>query len=336
MSAPAPGIGEVARVSGFSPTTVSNALSGKGRVAPATRERILAVADELGYRPHAAAAHLARKRTGHLFLTSSPSDPSPVGLMDVDYFLAFALSASAAGLDAGYALMLGPTADQERLWSETRFEGAIVTDPLPNDPFLGWLEERRIPVVTVGRDVGRPQETWWVDSDVRAVTVELLDHLTAVGARRIGLVCEPPRHSFSADQHAAYREWQAARGGEALIEETVGNRTEAGFHATLRLLDRPDPPDAILASLEGLALGVKLAADSRGVDVPGTLMVASTSDGPGLATAEAAITAVDLDPGEAATIAVGMLVDRIEDRSPEPRTVFVPPTLRVRASTARP
>lgn len=335
MSGPAPGIGEVARVSGFSSTTVSNALSGKGRVAPATRERILAVAHDLGYRPHAAAAHLARKRTGHLILTSSPSDPSPVGLMDVDYFLAFALSGSTAALQAGYALMLGPAADQERLWAELRFEGALVTDPLPDDPFLDWLEERRIPVVTVGRDVGRSGAAWWVDSDVRAVTAELLDHLTAVGARRIGLVCEPPHHSFSVDQHAAYREWQAARGGEPLIEETVGNRTEAGFHATLRMLDRPDPPDAILASLEGLALGVKLAAESRGVDVPGRLKVASTSDGTGLATAETAITAFDLAPGEAAAVAVGMLVDRIEGRSPEPRTVFVPPTLRVRGSTVR-
>jgi DNA-binding LacI/PurR family transcriptional regulator len=332
-----PGIRDVARAAGVSRTTVSHALNGKGRVAPATRDRILALAEELGYRPNVNALHLTQRRAGLLALTSSPSDPVPLGLLDVDYFLALAPAASEAALRAGYALVLGPTGGASDLWADLRLDGALVTDPLPSDPFLRQLEAQGTPVVTLGRDVDRREETWWVDSDLTAAMTEALDHLEAAGARRVGLVAEPPRHSYSIDEHDAYLRWQAARGLEPLVEEAAGNHTEAGFHAAVRLLDRPPEqrPDAVVTTLEGLALGVKLAAETSSLSVPGDLMIVAVSDGPGLAQAHTSITAIDLAPAEIGAAAVRMLIDRLEGRAPEPRWVNVPSTLRVRASTRR-
>ena len=331
------GIRDVARAAGVSRTTVSHALNGKGRVAPATRDRILQIAEQLGYRPNVNALHLTQRRTGLLALTSSPSDPVPLGLLDVDYFLALAPAASEAALRAGYALVLGPTGDATDLWADLRLDGALITDPLPSDPFLRTLEAQGTPVVTLGRDVDRGEETWWVDSDLEAVMTEALDHLEAAGARRIGLVAEQPRHSYSIDEHNAYQRWQAERAREPLIEEAAGNHTEAGFHAAQRLLDLPaaERPDAIVTTLEGLAIGVNLAAETVGLSVPEDLMIVSVSDGPVLAQPHTSITATDLASAEIGAAAVRLLIDRLEGRAPEPRSVLIPATLRVRNSTRR-
>ncbi len=189
--------------------------------------------------------------------------------------------------------------------------------------------------MTLGRDVDRRAETWWVDSDLDQAMVNALDHLEAAGARRIGLLAEPPRHSYSIDELRAYERWQAERGCTPLVEEAGGNRTEAGFHAALRLLDAPARPDAIVTTLEGLALGVKLAAETRALRVPEELMIAAVSDGPGLAQAHTSITAIDLDPAEIGATAVRLLIDRLEGRSTTPTQVLTPSTLRPRASTRR-
>lgn len=325
----------MARAAGVSRTTVSHALNGKGRVAEETRARILAVAEQLGYRPNTNALHLTQRRTGLLALTSSPSDPVPLGLLDVDYFLALAPAASETALRAGYALVLGPTGHDPELWAQLRLDGALITDPLPSDPFLVELERQGTPVVTMGRDVDRRDDSWWVDSDLVAAMTETLDHLEAAGAHRVGFVAESPRHSYSIDELQAYVAWQAARGAAPLVEEAAGNHTEAGFHAALRLFDAPDPPDAIVTTLEGLALGVKLAAETRGLGVPGDLMIAAVSDGPGLEQAHTSITAMDLAPAEIGAAAVRMLIDRLEGRASQPRFEHVPATLRIRASTRR-
>lgn len=327
----------MARAAGVSRTTVSHALNDKGRVAPETRARILAIAAELGYRPNVNAQHLTQRRTGLLALASSPSDPVPLGLLDADYFLALAPAASEAALRAGYALVLGPNGGASDLWVQLRLDGALVTDPLPSDPFLRELEAQGTPVVTLGRDPDRTDDTWWVDSDLRGAMTEALDHLEAAGARRIALVAEPPRHSYSIDEHGAYAAWLAARGRAPLIGEAAGNHTEAGFHAALRLLDGTagELPDAVVTTLEGLALGVKLAAETCRLRVPQELMIVSVSDGPGLAQPHTSITATDLAPAELGAAAVRLLIDRLEGRAPEPRSVVVPSHLRPRASTRR-
>ncbi|ADB52264.1 LacI family DNA-binding transcriptional regulator [Conexibacter woesei] len=330
-----PGIRDLARAAGVSRTTVSHALNGKGRMAPETRDRILTLAEELGYRPNVNALHLTQRRAGLLALTSSPSDPIPLGLLDVDYFLALAPAASEAALRAGYALVLGPTGAASDLWDDLRLDGALVTDPLPSDPFLRALEARGTPVVTLGRDVDRADETWWVDSDLEAVMTEALDHLEQAGARRVGFVSEPPRHSYSIDEHAAYHRWQAARGRASLVEEAAGNHTEAGFRAAQRMLAARERPDAIVTTLEGLAIGVKLAAETIGLRVPEDLMIVAVSDGSILAQPHTSITATDLASAEIGAAAVRLLIDRLDGRAPEPRSVRVPSTLRIRASTRR-
>ena len=330
-----PGVRDVAREAGVSRTTVSHALSGKGRVSEETRARVAAVAAELGYRTNVGARNLTRRRSGLVALAASPIDPSPLGLVDVDYFLRLSAAASEAALREGYALVAMPSGDQRELWDSVALDGAIVTDPLPDDPFVRDCLTRRMPVVTVGRDLARPDAVAWVDNDLKAAATDVLDHLAESGARRIALISEPGRHSYSRDEIQAYESWCAARKMSPRREEAPGNRTEEGYRAALRLFADPEPPDAICTTLDGLALGVLLAAEREGVAVPGSLLLAATSDGDAMQNARTPITAVDLAPADIGRAAVASLLGQIDAGGPVPSSVVVPPRLVIRASTQR-
>jgi DNA-binding LacI/PurR family transcriptional regulator len=79
------GIKDVAKVAGVSITTVSHALSGKGRLPDRTRERVRAIAAELGYTPHPIARSLARGRTGLLATVVSVPGNAPLAFTEIDY-----------------------------------------------------------------------------------------------------------------------------------------------------------------------------------------------------------------------------------------------------------
>ena len=113
--------------------------------------------------------------------------------------------------------------------------------------------------------------------------------------------------------------------------------TEAGgYAAASELLAAPDPPDAIWASLDRLALGVLLAARAREVRVPDDLLVVGTTDSDASRWASPALTALNLRPQEIGTAAVTMLLDLVGGKEPPRRHVVVGTRLIARASTKRP
>ena len=126
----------------------------------------------------------------------------------------------------------------------------------------------------------------------------MLDHLAGAGARRIALVAPAWPMAWAVESVAAYRAWCAEHGFPELLDtgasgppflDTAAKRVGA-------LLDRPDPPDAIVGMVERVAAGVVAAARRRGLDVPGDLLVASAMDTAECREGSTPITAVDLDP----------------------------------------
>jgi DNA-binding LacI/PurR family transcriptional regulator len=333
------GIREVAAAAGVSITTVSNALSGKGRLSPATRENIAIVAAELGYQPNANARNLVSGKSGLLGIAVSASAESPFGLGDFDYFIQLLSSATGAAVAGGRALVVEAAVSDGQAFHNVEVDGAIVVDPVRNDPLLEQLEGRGIPVVTTGRRVGTGADAeakYWVDNDHGAATETILDHMKASGARTIGLVSSPAVNSYTQDAAAAYRAWCAANNQVPLIGLAEGPINEgAGYRAAGRLLESDDRPDAIYATLDQLALGVLLAARDCSIDVPRELMVAGCTDSRASAWATPPLTAVQLNPEEIGRAAVRVLIDLIEGREPQFNPVLVPTGLRERESTAR-
>jgi DNA-binding LacI/PurR family transcriptional regulator len=328
------GIKEVAERAGVSVTTVSHALNGKGRISPQTRQRVNDVAEQLGYQPNATARNLAGSRRGLIGLAVAQTGEGNFAVSDFEYFAELISAASVAALDCGYALMLASAAQVEA-WMRIPIDGAIVVDPVTRDPLVEHVRRSGVPLVTTGRVPGA-KHGHWVDTDHRTATRAILDHHAARGAQRIALLESPPTTSYAIDSHAAYEEWCAERGQKPIATVAREDLSEsAGFEATVKLLRRAQRPDAVHATLDRIALGALLAAQSRGLSVPHDLLVSGCADSEASKWARPGLTTVELHPGQIGDEAVKLLTALIEDRELPAAQVYVPSRIILRGSTKR-
>jgi DNA-binding LacI/PurR family transcriptional regulator len=334
------GIKQVAEDAGVSITTVSHALNGKGRLSEATRVRVREVAEALGYRPNATARNLVGGRTGLIGLAVAQALDGHFAVSDFDYYAQLMSAATAAAFDRGYALVLASGAEESTL-SRVRMDCAIIVDPVRGDPLCDELRRQQIPVVTAGRvphenGAGYAEDGCWVDNDHRAGTRAILDHLAARGAQRIALLTSPPVVSYAIDASESYEQWCAERDQETIVAVARNDLTESsGFEATVKLLRRDRPPDAVYATLDRIALGALLAAQARGLSVPHELMVAGCTDSQAGKWARPSLTALALNPEEIGRMAVAMAVTLIEGGEPDCANALVPTRILARASTRR-
>ena len=320
---------DVARAAGVSKTTVSDALSGRGRLPAATRERVAAVARELGYVANRSARNLRGGRTGAIGLYF------PDRTIGLQYYMDLAIGAAEEALAHDVALTLIPALHNPADPPPLYVDGVVVSDPMLGDPMLRALAERRITVVTCERDLTPgAQHAGRVESDHGAGIRSLLDHL-ADQAERIALLCPGEETSFALDVRTAYRAWCAEHGREALIYDVpfVCAPEDVG-RAVAEALRSPGGVDAIISVPDGGATSALQAALQQGRHVPDDLLVASYVDSPSLQSLITPITAIDIAPREMGRRAVRLLADLLSGKA-EPGTVEVLPiTLRVRASTS--
>lgn len=327
------GIKEVAAAAGVSITTVSHALSGKGRLPETTRERVREVAEQLEYRPNVNARKLGGGNSGLLALAVSQVEDLAFQLGDFEYFASLIRHATTAALDRGYALAIAPAAGVEGALHKIPADGAMVVDPVPEDSSVAYLRGQGVPIVTTGRLLESAEEDYWVDNDHVAGVRGVLDHLGEVGARRIALVAPRSFASYVVDVRTGYSEWCAEHGFEPAIATAPTVTETGGFEAATGLLAGPEPPDAIYAALDRIAIGVLLAAAARDVRVPEDLRVAACTDSVAAQTARPPLTALGLNPERIGREAVGLLIDLVEGAAPSPRHRIVPTRLIAREST---
>jgi DNA-binding LacI/PurR family transcriptional regulator len=332
------GIHDVARHAGVSVTTVSHALSGKGRLNEATRERVQLAAGELGYRPAALAQGLATGRRGLLALQISRPDVIP--FLDIAYFADFMDGAMLTALAHDYWLVLAPPTANVGAWEQLRPDGAIIVDPVEADPLLTMLEEKRVPVVTRGRIPGASENGYWVDNDNVRGTTTMLDHLEQGGARSIALFMsgkgpDSSSSSYRLDIRRAYEEWCAERGHKPKVGLVPdGHEIDSAAHATaLELLGGDDRPDAIYATIDRYALAVLSVAQQTGIAVPDDLLVAVASDSEAARRARPPLTTLNPHPDKLGRAAVDMLIALVEGRTRRRRHRLVSTELVPRAST---
>jgi DNA-binding LacI/PurR family transcriptional regulator len=328
------GIREVARRAGVSTTTVSHALNGKGRISPETRRHVSEIAEQLGYVPNATARNLAGGRTGLIGLAVAQTGVGNFAVSDYEYFAELISAASVVALDRGYALMLASAA-QGDAWSRTAVDGAIVVDPVADDPLVTRADSVGWPLVTTGRIPGSAHDCW-IDNDHRAGTRAMLDHLAERGAERIALLGTPTTTSYAIDSLAAYEEWCAEHGQQPIETVARGDLTEgSGFEGTVKLLRRKRPPDAVHSTMDRLALGALLAAPTQGLSVPRNLLVSGCADSAASRWARPGLTTLELKPSDIGAAAIELLAALIEGREPESRQVFIPTRIMARGSTRR-
>lgn len=332
-------IRDVAEAAGVSVTTVSHVLSGRGRVAEQTRQRVLQVADGLSYRPNVHAQQLVTRRSRTLAIQvasfAGPSEDRTL-IPHSDYFLDLLNGAAAAAAKRGCALILIPPHVDAAGLTEFAVDGVIVVDPRGDEPlFLGaWQRDR--PLVTTGRPMTGGPARCVVDNDHIAAATDVLDHLEQEGYVRPALVLTRTSRSYVADILAAYRSWTASRDLEPLVVEIGETPSESvAAQALGSLLELARPPDAVYASSEELALGVLHEARRRSLDVPRDLGVCSAVDSSALRLTTPQVSGTMLHPTDIGRQAAEALLELASDPDAVPHLLAVPAHLCVRESTRR-
>ncbi|MEV0321919.1 LacI family DNA-binding transcriptional regulator [Streptomyces sp. NPDC050658] len=325
-----PTLADIARAAEVSTATVSHALNGTGRLADSTRRRVRETATALGY----GTPHAARTRTLGVAVTTYRT---AWNYAEVAYFSAAVTAATAAAHARGYALTTLP-ADRvtEDTWHGIAVDGMLVMDSPPGDPMVRALRARGIPLVFDGAPGDPHPLDRWVDNDHVATTREVLDHLTAAGARRIALQSGNGGEHYARVVTRTYEEWCAQRSLPPLVVPFDAYDDEG--HAFDEVLGRID---AVHAAYDPGGRQLLAAAARHGLRVPDDLLLVCASEDPGYAETEPPVTTVTLDPARTARTAVALLVDlveggRTEGRQAEaPGQVLIPAGLRPRASSRR-
>jgi DNA-binding LacI/PurR family transcriptional regulator len=233
------------------------------------------------------------------------------------YFPRLLVALSAEATQHGYSFVLLPAHRSaefplEPLLDTQRLDAAILVDPSSTNDVLPLLRRYRVPLVTVGRHLGRGR-THWVDNDTRATMGLVLDHLAQQGFTRPALISlGSERYSYIADLEDGYRSGLAATDQAARIVRAPDLTERAGYDAAITLLARRDRPDAIIAAVDRQAIGVLAAAEELGIDVPGSLGVVGEGDTVLAGNAHPPLSSVDPRPAELGRAAFG-LVQRVLD-----------------------
>lgn len=309
-----PTITDIARRAGVSIGAVSYALNGLPGVSAETRQRILAIADEIGWRPNISARSLSVSRAHSIGLIIA----RPSRMLGVEPFYMRFIAGLEGVLSAAHnALLLQVVEDHDaaieamRLWwSERRVDGLIVTDLWRDDPRIHLLEQLDIPAVLVGRPrVDSSIPAVWSD-DAEAVTTAV-NHLVALGHRRIarvaGLATLEHTHVRTDAFLAAARTHRLPR-TKIVVTDYSG---EQGAEATRKLLELSKPPTAIIFDNDLMAVAALGIARELGVRVPEDLSIIAGDDSQLCDLAHPALTALSRDVSDFAAHAARTLLDVI-------------------------
>lgn len=299
-------IRDVAAAAGVSVTTVSDALSGKGRLPDATRQKVRAAAEQLSYRPSVIARGLRSDKLGLVGICISPVGGGGV-LTDVGYWASIVTHASQALLSEGLAPILLPHSVEVLGKLRVPLDGAIVVDPLERDPVLAYFERRKISCLTIGRDLER-DTGHWVSDDTREGVRQLLLETVPQGAR-LGFITVGPMKSYIADAIDGARDWAAQRNGAVSVhpsESRCASHVESAVKLALSY-----GASAIIAQNDRLALRVLDALTASGKRVPEDVLLLAAVDAPELEAVEPAISAARAHPASLAELAAAQLQEII-------------------------
>ena len=267
-----PTIDDVARVAGVSRQTVSNVVRGRGRLAGATRDRVLASIAELGYKPHAGAASLRSGRTYRIAYSIPDSEFEPDNVIMLE-FLRFLVTAARAR-DHQVLLTTSSGVDlsaiDDLIWTKS-VDGFILASVGQDDPRIVFLAERQIPFACFGR-VAPPLPQNWVDIDNRAAVRAVTEYVLTRGHTRLCFLGYTPQGPWDDEREAGYREAMAAAGQPAVLTRT-GLANAAVDAAVTRLLAGPDRPTAVVAGSDVLAAACYTVASRQGLRIGRDLAV---------------------------------------------------------------
>jgi LacI family transcriptional regulator len=328
-------IREIAELAGVSIATVSRVVNGSGYVSAKTRSAVESVIREHRYSANRSARGLSAGRTGLVGVTLPRIHPT--------YFSVIVAGVAEALYELDMRIVLAPTLHEhdrevgllERLMHGTT-DGALLVLPEESDHELRTLMsygyrfvvvdprrriDERVPTVSAGHSSGADQAT---------------RHLLELGHRRIAAITGPRDMMASEERLRGYNAALAAAGVSAdprLVLESNWE-VDGGREAARALLDLADPPSAIFAFNDPLAIGAMQVVLARGLRVPEDVSIVGFDDTAETELVTPSLTTVRQPLAEMGRMGVSLLMRLLENRSFEALHVELATTLIVRSSTA--
>nr|WP_244635900.1 LacI family DNA-binding transcriptional regulator [Chthonobacter albigriseus] len=328
---------EVAEAAGVSPTTVSRWLNGGIQLPPATAERIRLAIGRLDYRPNALARRLSRGRAEAIGILV-PDIANP-------FFALIAGEAERVAVEAGFDLVIWSSRNliERELACFDRLASGFVDGliVITNHEDDGRLAERiarhKGRVVLVDEDVANgPAPRFFVENE--AGGREATRYLIEAGHRRIFHV-GGPRGVMSAKERA--EGWRGALAEAGIVPADDWHvfteyEVEPATAAAAVLFERADPPTAVFAGSDAIALGVLTQARARGIAIPDALSLVGFDGLPIVSLLGPPLTSVEQPIADLGRLGAGRLLAMIGGAEASSETQRLPVRLVARASVAPP
>ncbi|MFL4907812.1 LacI family DNA-binding transcriptional regulator [Streptomyces sp. MMS24-I2-30] len=332
-AAAGPTLAMVAREAGVSVPTASKVVNGRKDVAPETRRRVTEALNRLGYVRRSRFEAAGPPRLVDLVLESLDGPGSGPVLRGV------AEAAHEAGLEVVVSAVPDGTASgrAEHAWLDRAAArgscGVLFHLPGLSPSQHSWLTRRRLPYVLIDPAHQPPPGVVSVGAADGQGAVTATEHLLALGHERIAVLAGRPGTVHGDARVAGYRSALAAAGVRQHAEYVrhAGPDGTGARLCTLELLDLPEPPTAVFACSDRMALGIHEALAERGLRAPDDLSVVGFGDLPEARWAVPALTTVHRPLAEMATTALRLLVrltrgERLAGTRTELPTRLVPRT----------
>jgi LacI family transcriptional regulator len=332
-------IRELAKLSGVSVATVSRVFNDYEDVSPETREKVLRLAEELDYTPTAAARTLVMQRSYVVGVVLSTGADHP----DLQHpFFQEVLVALRHRLgQAGFDLLLLATEQEDGARSYLsrcrahRVDAVVLMGVDAHDRDVHKLVRSSIPCIAVDLDLVGPR-AGYVVSDNHGGAAEAVRHLHSLRHSRIATITGMMTTKAGVDRLIGFRT-ELERLGLPYRDEYVQEGdfyVESGYEAMRGLLALPEPPTAVFAASDLMAVGALRAAAESGRSVPGDLSLVGFDDIQLARLLQPPLTTIRQDKAGLGTAAAEAVIRMIEGDGAAPPVVTLPIELVERGSTA--
>ncbi len=311
-------IDDIARELGISKTTVSRAISGKGRVGGETRSRVLQFIEEHNYKPNMMARALAQQKTYNIGVVW----PDDYNAVDLPFFQRCMIGMSEITSSYGYDIVVSLiTGDDisglKRIIDNHKVDGIILTRTLVDDAPARFLKESGIPFVTVGST--DDPEIISVDNDNFSACSELTSILIAKGLRRLALIGGSTGHVITKTRYDGFMEAFKNAGfpvDSGLVYLDVENISKVG-NILKELLKKNI--DGVICMDDNLAGEVISRCRDEHIRIPEELRLASFYNSSILESAIPSVTSLNFNDRNLGAVAAKTLLDLIDNGTAKSR-----------------
>lgn len=290
-------IEDIARELGVSKTTVSRALSGKGRIGKDTVERVRIFAEQHGYRPNLLAKGLAQSKTYNLGLVI-PREP---GDMDVPFFKDCMYGICEEASKHDYDIVVSIIKEDEyqqfqRMVRNHKVDGIILSRSTVRSEAVDFLKENGMPLVVIGPT--DDLDVVCVDNPNREASCELTGFLLMKGIQRLALMGGDSRHYVTESRKAGFMDAHQERGicvNSALMFMEIKDYRNASWAVEQILRAGADGIVCMDDFICNLVLG---CLREKGVEIPSMLKLASLYDSRQMEKNVPAVTSIHFDTKE--------------------------------------